>query len=269
MLEELFGTKKPVIGVIHLLPLPGSARWDGHLEPVVLRAEQEAAALATGGVHGIIIENFFDAPFTKTRVDTATACAMSLIVKRIMNICDLPIGINVLRNDALTAMAIASVTGARFIRVNVLTGAMVTDQGIIEGDAHALQLYSRQLLAHKQVKVFADVLVKHASPLSKDADIRLIAKDTVQRALADGLIVSGAETGSAPDLTDFQQVKSVLPDVPLLAGSGCTKENISAVMSIADGVIVASSLKRQNVLENPVDVERVRALVGAAVHNDK
>src|SRR5262249_53236127 len=157
---------------------------------------------------GIIVENFFDAPFTKSRVDTATACALSLIVKRVMSICDLPVGVNVLRNDALTAMAVAATTGARFIRVNVLTGAMVTDQGLIEGHPHELHLYRRQLLAQKNVSIFADVLVKHASPLAGDADIQLTAKDTVLRGLADCLIVSGVATGSAPDLDDFRRVKA-------------------------------------------------------------
>src|ERR1700722_4239337 len=135
LLKELFGTEKPIIGVVHLLPLPGSARWDGQIEPICRRAEQEAVALATGGVHGIIIENFFDAPFTKHRLDAATISAFTIAVKRVMSLCHLPIGINCLRNDGLSAMAIAATTGAQFIRVNVFTGAMLTDQGIIEGQA--------------------------------------------------------------------------------------------------------------------------------------
>lgn len=261
MLEELFSTTKPVIGVIHLLPLPGSARWDGHMEPVLLRAEQEAAALATGGVHGIIIENFFDAPFTKNRIDTATACAMTLAVKRINAICDLPIGINCLRNDGFSALAIAAACGAQFIRVNILTGAMLTDQGIIEGEAHELHLYRRRLMAHKTIKIFADVMVKHASPLSPDADIKLMAKDTVHRGLADAIIVSGTGTGSAPDMTDLHKVREAIGDTPILIGSGTSNENAGSLLSVADGVIVASSLKRQGILENPVDVERVRTLV--------
>lgn len=268
MLEELFGTNKPVIGVIHLLPLPGSARWDGQMEPVCLRAEQEAAALATGGVHAIIVENFFDAPFAKNHVDTSTACAMAVIIKRIQAICDLPIGVNVLRNDGMTAIAVACSVGAQFIRVNVLTGAMLTDQGIIEGQAHELARYRKQLLAHKDVKIFADVMVKHASPLAPDADIKLIAKDTVQRGLADALIVSGTATGSAPARSDLEAVRDALPEVPLFVGSGSSKENIAGLLAIADGVIVASSLKRQGILENPVDVERVRALVSSARAQD-
>jgi len=263
MLEDLFGTSKPVIGVIHLLPLPGSPRWDGHMDPVCLRAEQEAAALATGGVDAIIIENFFDAPFTRHRVDTATACALSVVIKRVMNICDLPIGVNVLRNDGLTALAVAATVGAQFIRVNVLTGAMVTDQGIIQGDAHELLMYRKHLLAHKRIKILADVMVKHATPLGAETDIKQAAKDTVARGLADGVIVSGTATGSAPDQHDLSAVRDAVPGTPLFIGSGTTLENVAALMRTADGVIVASSLKRQGQLENPVDVERVRALVNA------
>lgn len=261
MLLDLFGTETPVIGVIHLLPLPGSPRWDGQFENVCLRAEQEAAALATGGANGIIVENFFDAPFSKNQVDTATACAMSIVINRIMAICDLPIGVNVLRNDALTAMAVAATTGAQFIRVNVLTGAMVTDQGLIEGQAHELHLYRRHLDAHKNVRIFADVMVKHASPLGAINDIKLIAKDTVKRGLADAVIVSGSATGDEPSLQDLENVRDALPNTPIFVGSGASKKNVKSLLRYADGVIVASSLKRQGILENPVDVEQVRALI--------
>ncbi len=262
MLEVLFGTNKPVIGVIHLLPLPGSPGWDGQLEPVLLRAEQEAAALATGGVNGIIIENFFDAPFTNKRVDTATACAMALAAKRVMVVSHVPIGINVLRNDGLSALSIASTVGAQFIRVNVFTGAMVTDQGIIEGCAHELLMSRRQLGA--EVKILADVMVKHANPLAATSTIAQMAHDAVYRGKADGVIVSGKATGSAPSLEDLIAVREAVPGVPVFIGSGADKTNIATLLRQADGVIVASSLKRQGVLENPVDVEKERSVVRAA-----
>ena len=277
MFKELFGTEKPIIGVVHLLPLPGSARWDGQIEQIYRRAEQEAIALATGGVHGIIIENFFDAPFTKNRLDAATVSAFSIAVKRIMALCDLPIGINCLRNDGLSAMAIAAATGARFIRVNVLTGAMVTDQGVIEGIAHELLLYRKNLGADKSIKIFADVLVKHAVPLGSYTsasslsdnnglnrshnDIARIAKETKERALADAIIVSGQFTGDPPAVEDLKAVRAALPHCPILAGSGVGKINISEICDIADGAIVASSLKQQGMIENPIDVERVRSLL--------
>jgi membrane complex biogenesis BtpA family protein len=140
-----FKTKNPIIGGSSSRPLPTFPRWGGSLKTVIERAEQEATALAAGGVDGLIIENFFDAPFTKQQVDPAVVSAMTLIVDRIKNLVVLPIGLNVLRNDAHSALAIATCVNAQFIRVNVLTGVMATDQGIIEGQAHELLRYRRRI----------------------------------------------------------------------------------------------------------------------------
>lgn len=263
VLEDLSTKRGVVIGVIHLLPLPGSARFEGQVEPIILRAEQEAAALASGGVDAIIIENFFDAPFCKDSVDTAAACVMTLAAKRVMSISGLPLGINVLRNDAKTALAVALACGASFIRVNVHVGAMLTDQGIIEGNAHELMLY-RRLIGAGNIKVFADIMVKHAYPLAQNMDIGQVAKDTLLRGLADCLIVSGIATGAEPELAHLEAVRQVLGNAPILVGSGTTAANIERLGAVANGFIVATAFKRQGILENPVDVDRVRSLVNAA-----
>jgi len=262
MLEAIFKSKKPVIGVIHLLPLPGSPRWMGDLEEVLLRAEQEALALASGGIDSIIIENFFDAPFAKDRVDVSTACALTLAVKRVSGVTNLPIGVNVLRNDALTALAIATVCGADYVRINVLSGAMVTDQGIIESDARNVLMYRRQLMSDN-IKIFADVMVKHAYPLGEGTDIALSAKDTMLRAGGDALIVSGTGTGQTPDMNDLKKVRKAMPEAPIFIGSGSTQENVKDLLSVADGIIVGTTLKRRGQLEQPVDVDRVRDFVNA------
>ena len=179
-LHQLFKTRTPIIGVVHLLPLPTSARWGGSLKAVIDRAEQEATALASGGVNGIIVENFFDAPFTKNQVDPAVVSAMTVVVQRIQNLVTVPIGLNVLRNDGRSAIAIASCVNAQFVRINVLTGVMATDQGLIEGEAHQLLRYRREL--GSDVKIFADVLVKHARPLSSP-HLTVAVKDTIERGL--------------------------------------------------------------------------------------
>ena len=185
-LHQLFKTRTPIIGVVHLLPLPTSARWGGSLKAVIDRAEQEATALASGGVNGIIVENFFDAPFTKNQVDPAVVSAMTVVVQRIQNLVTVPVGLNVLRNDGRSAIAIASCVNAQFVRVNVLTGVMATDQGLIEGEAHQLLRYRREL--GSDVKIFADVLVKHARPLSSP-NLTVAVKDTIERGLADAVII--------------------------------------------------------------------------------
>lgn len=260
-LYQLFKTKTPIIGVVHLLPLPSSPRWGGNLKAVIDRAVQEATALSSGGVDSIIIENFFDAPFAKNHVDPAVVSAMTVVVQRIQNLVNLPIGLNVLRNDAQSAIAIANCVNAQFIRVNVLTGVMATDQGLIEGQAHQLLRYRRELGA--DVKIFADVLVKHAHPLGH-INLTNAVSDTIERGLADAVILSGWSTGNPPKQEDLELAKTVTNDTPIFIGSGANWENIATLMQSADGVIVSSSLKRKGRLEETIDPIRVSQFVEAA-----
>lgn len=260
-LKQIFPSPNPIIGVVHLLPLPSSPQWGGSLRAVIDRAEQEAVALAAGGVDAILVENFFDAPFAKDQVDPAVVSAMSLIVQRVMNLVTLPIGINVLRNDARSALAIATCVDAQFIRVNVLTGVMATDQGLIEGQAYQLLRYRREVSS--DVKILADVLVKHARPLGTP-NLTVAVQDTIERGLADAVILSGWATGSPPSLEDLELAKRAADNTPVLIGSGANWENITSLMSVADGVIVSSSLKRHGQRQQPIDPIRVSQFVEAA-----
>ncbi|MES1024531.1 photosystem I biogenesis protein BtpA [Gloeocapsa sp. BRSZ] len=260
-LKQLFKTPNPIIGVVHLLPLPTAPGWGNNLKAVIDRAEQEATALASGGVDGIIVENFFDAPFTKNQVDPAVVSAMTVVIQRLMQLVTIPLGVNVLRNDAHSALAIATVVKAQFIRVNVLTGVMATDQGLIEGQAHQLLRYRREI--GSDVRIFADVLVKHARPLSSP-NLTVAVQDTIERGLADAVILSGWATGSPPDLQDLELAKAAAYDTPVLIGSGANWENISTLMQAADGAIVSSSLKRHGRREQTIDPIRVSQFVEAA-----
>lgn len=257
MARELFGPGKVLIGVVHLLPLPGSPRWNGNLKSVLNRARVEAGILQDGGAHGIIVENFGDAPFRTGRVEPETVAAMTLTVEQVRNAVTLPVGINMLRNDAVSALAIALATGAEFIRVNVHYGVMATDEGIVEGEAYETTRRRRSLNA--DVSILADVLVKHAAPVGQ-SDIGLVAQETTRRALADGLIVSGPATGQATNSFDVSVVRRAVPDGFVLVGSGISESNVWRILEHADGAIVGTSLKREGNVANPVDPERVRRL---------
>jgi membrane complex biogenesis BtpA family protein len=256
-LMRLFGTSKYVVGMVHLLPLPGSPRWAGKMDDVLERAVADAQALESGGVNGLIVENFGDVPFCKGRVEAHTVAAMTLAVTAVREAVGIPLGVNVLRNDSKSAMAIASVTGASFIRVNVHSGAMVTDQGLIEGEAYETMRYRRAMGA--ETKVLADVLVKHATPLG-DQSIAQAARDTAYRGLADALIVTGAGTGEATEIEDVERAKEAVPDFPVLVGSGVHQGNVVNLLSVADGVIVGTGLKEEGIATNPVDRRRVGTL---------
>ena len=257
MSRDLFGVSKAFIGVVHLLPLPGSPRWGGSMRAVIDRAEEEANILEQGGVNGIIVENFGDVPFRTGRLGPETIAGMTVAVGRVEEVVNVPVGINMLRNDALSALGIAVVTGAKFIRVNVHYGVMAAEEGLIEGEA--FQTMRRRKDLDSDVKVLADVLVKHAVPLGP-VDLGQMAKETAQRGLADGLIVSGAATGGETASSDVSVVRRATPDGLVLVGSGVTEKNIRRVIEHSDGAIIGTSLKEGGIVANKVDPERVRRM---------
>jgi uncharacterized protein len=263
-LDTTFWQKRPLIGMVHLGPLPGSPRDSGNLDTfagILTRAEEDARALAEGGADAIMIENFFDAPFAKDTVPPHTIAALTRAVWHVREAVgpSLPLGVNVLRNDARAAIAIAHVCQAQFVRINVFVGAAVTDQGIIEGAARTAVLYRRELGA--DVALFADVFVKHAAQIGEGMTIEDAAKDAVERGLADALIVSGTATGAPTDTETVRRVTQAVPGTPILIGSGMTAETASALLAAgASGGIVGTGLKQGGLVSNPVDIERVQWL---------
>lgn len=250
-----------LVGVIHLLPLPGSPRWGGSASAVCDAAAADAVAYAEGGMDAVIVENFGDVPFTRGRVDAETVAGMALAAAAVKEACGLPAGFNVLRNDARSALGLAAACGGEFVRVNVHCGAAATDQGVIEGEAFGT-IRTRAALC-PGVDVWADVHVKHASPMGNEA-IGEAAEETLGRGLADAVVVSGSGTGKETATADLRAVREACADARIYVGSGANAENAGALLEWADGLIVGSSLKRGGVLANPVDAGRVRQLVEAS-----
>ena len=249
-----------LIGVVHLKPLPGSPRWGGDLDAVIEVAVLDARAYERGGAHALSIENFGDIPFTKGSVGPETIASMAAAGRAVRAAVKLPIGFNVLRNDARAALALCAACGGGFVRINVHTGAMLTDQGLIEGNAYETLRYRRQICPN--ALIFSDVHVKHAVPLG-NWTIGDSARDAMERGLADALIVSGAGTGLAADRADLERVRAQCPSAKILLGSGVTVGNLGNYLPLADGFIVGSSLKLDGQVHRPVDPKRVAALARA------
>jgi uncharacterized protein len=255
----VLGARLPVLaGVIHLRPLPGSPRAQAGpstAEDVARAAVADARALADAGFDLAVLENFGDAPFFASRVPPITVSAMTACAMAVRDACPaLALGVNVLRNDAESALAVACVVGASCIRVNVHTGARVTDQGIVEGRA-AETLRSRRMLGAEHVRIWADVDVKHSAPVAP-VPLEQEVADLVGRGLADAVLVTGEGTGRAVDLGKLGRVKRAAGATPVLVASGATAGALAGLKGVADGVIVGSALRGDGVAGGAVDAAR-------------
>lgn len=256
--NQLFKTARPLFGMLHLPPLPGSPHYAGNMQVVIDAALRDAQILSEAGFAGLIIENLGDAPYYPDQVPAETVAAMSVVAAHVRRQTSLPVGVNVLRNDAQSAIAIAAAADLQFIRVNILIGTSVTDQGIISGQAHLLAR-TRQRLRADNVLIFADIRVKHAAPLV-ERELAQEIDDLFERALADAIIVSGTGSGKPVDANFLSEVKKLSGNRPVLIGSGLNFENAKELLAVADGAIVGSSIKVDGKIHSRVDSQRIKKL---------
>ena len=264
-IKRIFGRARGVvIGVIHCPAFPGSPRYQGASSQALYEgALADALAYRNGGVDGLIIENHGDVPFSKPEdIGHETSAFMAVTADRIARETGLPIGINVLANAAIPALAIAAASQAAFVRVNQWANAYIANEGIIEGAAASALRYRARLRADG-ISVFADAHVKHgAHAIVADRALEELVRD-VEFFDADAIIATGQRTGDAASADYLRQIRAATK-LPLLVGSGCTEGNVAEILSIVDAVIVASSLKVGGVWWNPVDETKVRAFMQAA-----
>lgn len=252
--------RKVLVGVVHLPALPGAPRYEGSMASVVERTQRDSEALASAGFDALIVENFGDAPFFRESVPPETVAAMAVLADVARRASGLPLGVNVLRNDGVSAMSVAAATQAAFVRINVLVGARVCDQGLVQSDA-ARVLRTRAALGVPAVGLIADVDVKHSVPLAPGA-VDDEAIEARERALADVLVVSGPRTGEPAEREAVFAVKHAT-GAPVWLGSGVTREALREWLAVADGVIVGSALRTNGRAGGPVDAALARDFAAA------
>ncbi len=261
-LSDLFAVEKPVIGMVHLWPLPGAPGYSGYgMRTVIEHALRDADTLVAGGVDGLMVENMWDLPYfvghdVKPEAMTAQAVAAAEVVKNF----PVPVGINVVHNGGVVCLSIAVAAGARFIRVCILTGSRLWDTGELDHGCAAELVRKRKELHAEHIQIFADVDKKHSIPFP-GLDLHTHIEWTEYYG-GDALIVSGRMTGSAPDVAKVREARKYATR-PILIGSGSTAENVGAFLEYADGIIVGSSLKVDGVPEKPVEAKRVRQFMDA------
>ena len=248
-----------VYGVVHLKSLPGSPGNYLPLDEIIELAQEDVNNLIFGGVDGIIIENFGDTPFVKDDISKRTLASFTTVVENIEYDRDIKVGINVLRNDGISALSIAEATKADFVRINVLNNVMMyTDQGMIEGQAHEIAQFKNSL--NKEIEIYADVFVKHAVP-PEGSKIENHTEELIHRAGADVVIVTGDGTGHEINIEDLNKVRNIVPQGKLAIGSGVNEENIEQYVDLADILIVGTNFKVDQDVSKRVDQRSVEQLI--------
>lgn len=258
--SRLLELEKPVIGMVHLPPLPGSPRYRGEtIEEIVDFAIREAKALQEGGVDAVLVENFRDHPYPTGKVPTPTLIAMAVAAHRVKEAIDVPVGVNLLFNDTEGELYLAWCLGLDFIRVEGFVDLLVSDMGVLPPAAPEV-MRLRRTLGAEGVAILADVQGKYTYAIPA-RDVVDSARDAIERGLADAVIITGARTGQAVPLELARCLKEELPYARVFLGSGITPANIQELFTVADGAIIGSYFKRNGKVENPVDPERVRELM--------
>lgn len=255
--HELFGVKKPVIGMLHLPPLPGSPIYNGQgLNEIIERALSDAEELQAGGVDALEVENFSDPTYYPEEVGPELVAAIAVISDHVIRKASIPVGICILA-DPKASLSVAHSVGAKFIRATFFTEASVDVSGLVCPKPHELLRFRKFL--DPSIKIFTDVHIKHSAPLVNRplGDSALDAKYF----LSDAVIISGTHTGKETKLDDIKEAKTAVEDFPVLVGSGFKKESADMIFQFADGAIVGTSLKVDGVSSNPVDRKRVSELM--------
>src|ERR671938_307262 len=236
MLESLFPSFKPVIGVIHVGALPGTPVSKLNISELTELAVRDAIAYRDGGVDGMMIENMHDTPYLRGHVGPEIVAAMAVISRAVKAEINLPTGVQILAAANREAMAVAHAAGLDFIRAEGYAFAHVADEGLIESSAAELLRFRRRIGAER-VRVWADVKKKHSShDITADVSLGETAA-AVEFMRADAIDVTGAVTGEPPRIEDVREAKSHCR-LPVILGSGVTEENVAGFYDDADGFIV-------------------------------
>jgi membrane complex biogenesis BtpA family protein len=258
--DTVFAKKRNVIiGMVHCLPLPGTARYGGNPRAIIEHAIEDARTLEKAGIDGIIVENMGDDPFgIELDVEQVTAlAAVSALVKEQVHV---PVGIDAALNDYRASLSIAHAIGGSFIRVPVFVDTVEFYGGIVTPRAREVMTMRRKLGA-EDVAVFADIHVKHTHMMLTHVSIEDSAR-AAQECGADAIIVTGTHIGVETPMEIIQKARKIVK-VPLIVASGVKEANIRQQLEIADGAIVGSSLKEGGILTNSISFDLTKRLVDA------
>ncbi len=262
-LLSIFEKPKPIIGMVHLRPLPGSPLYnpsDMNMKKIVQIAIEEAKILQDAGVDGLQVENIWDYPYQKGQeISKATVASLAVAVNEVSSALKIPVGVNCHMNGAPESIVCAVAGNAQWIRVFEWCNAFISQVGFVDSIA-AQTARLRHDLRADDIKVFCDVNVKHGSHyIIHDRSVAEQAMD-VEAEGGDAIIVTGFDTGMPPSPERVLEAKKAV-HMPIILGSGVAENNISQLMSVADAAIIGSWFKEDNNWKNPISFKRTNSFM--------
>lgn len=255
---KVLNLNKPIIAMIHVDALPGTPKYSGDIKSIINKANLEAGLYKDAGIDVLMIENMHDVPYLNRTAGPEITAIMSILLYEVKNI-GLPSGIQILAGANKQALGAALAAGADFIRAEGFVYAHVADEGFFNSDAGEILRYRKQIGA-ENVLIFTDIKKKHSShSITEDTDIADTAK-AAEFFLSDGVIITGSATGKEPSLEEIRMVKKSI-EIPVLAGSGVTLNNVQEYMKHCDALIIGSYFKTEGKWQNPVNIKRVNDFV--------
>jgi uncharacterized protein len=259
MQMKVLKLEKPIIAMIHVDALPGTPKYNGDINSIINKAKSEAKLYKDAGIDVLMIENMHDVPYLNRTAGPEITAIMSILLYEVKNVSGLPSGIQILAGGNKQALGAALAAGADFIRAEGFVYAHVADEGFFNSDAGEILRFRKQIGA-EVISIFTDIKKKHSShSITDDTDIADTAK-AAEYFLSDGVIVTGSATGKVPSLEEIRRVKESI-NIPVLAGSGITIDNVQAYNQYCDSLIIGSYFKTDGKWYSPVEIKRVKEFV--------
>jgi len=256
---KVLNLEKPIIAMIHIDALPGTPKYGGDIISIINKAKTEAVVYKDAGIDVLMIENMHDVPYLNRTAGPEITAIMSIILYEVKNISGLPSGIQILAGANKQALGAALAAGADFIRAEGFVYAHVADEEFFNSDAGEILRFRKQIGAD-HISIFTDIKKKHSShSITGDTDIKDTAK-AAEYFLSDGVIITGSATGKEPSLEEIRSVKESI-NIPVLAGSGMTIDNVQDYNQYCDALIIGSYFKTDGKWYNPVEINRVKGIV--------
>ena len=233
--------KKLVIGLVHLLPMPGTPLYeDGNIEKMTEKAIRDCVALKNAGADGGLVQSV-DVYYPATDdTDYARVATIAMIAGRVRAEVgpDFVLGAQLMFNCVTPSLAACKAAGCDFTRVSALAADTDSPYGKIVANPTKVAEYRRKIDAFN-IGMISEISGYHFKGEYSKAAIQGLAS-TAMRLGANAIEVMNKDAKMNEQL--ILDVKSA-GNYPVILGGGTSVENCKERLRYADGALVGTAFE--------------------------